>query len=201
MAAYPHFWWYVARSAGISAFLLLTFSMWLGLGVSSRIFDGLLDRPWVYEVHKFSSLLSLGFIGLHMVALLLDPYINYTLVSVLVPGASGYRPVATAWGVLGMYGAVFIIGSFYVRDSIGYRTWRLIHYGTFLLFVVVLVHGLFAGTDSSATWMRWVYWAAGTGTTYLVAYRILSAMFKEKRPVPQGRERTQGRPPQHTARI
>lgn len=199
MAAYPHFWWYVARSAGISAFLLLTLSMWLGLGISSRIFDGLLDRPWVYEVHKFSSLLALGFVGLHMLGLLLDPYINYTLVSVLIPGASAYRPVATAWGVLGMYGAVFIIGSFYVRDSIGYRTWRLIHYGTFLLFVVVLVHGLFAGTDSSATWMRGIYWVAGTGTTYLVAYRVLSAMWKERRPSPQQDPRRGT--PRRTARI
>ncbi len=181
MSAYPHFWWYIARSAGITSFGLVTLSMWLGLGITSRIFDGFLDRPWVYIVHKLSSLLAIGFAGLHIIALLLDPYIKYSLFSLLIPGASSYRPVATAWGVFGLYGLAILVGSFYARNMIGYRGWRMIHYGSFALFFVLLLHGLFAGTDSSQTWMRYAYWLSATGTIYLVVYRILSVMSPERK--------------------
>lgn len=174
----PHFWWFVARSSGITSFGLLTISMWLGLGVTTRIFDGLFDRPWVYEVHRFSSLLALAFAGLHVVALLLDPYIGYNVATILLPGASPYRPLATAAGVLGLYLAAVVIGSFYVKQSLGHRTWRMIHYTSVGMFVLLLLHGLFAGTDSGSTWMKYTYWLAATGTTYLVVYRVVAAVAK-----------------------
>ena len=51
-----HMWWYLGRSSGFVAFWLLFASVALGLAVSSRVFDGLLGRPWVYELHKFVSM-------------------------------------------------------------------------------------------------------------------------------------------------
>ena len=47
-----HTWWYMGRASGFVAFGLLLSSVLLGLGVSSRVFDGLLIRPWVYDMHN-----------------------------------------------------------------------------------------------------------------------------------------------------
>jgi DMSO/TMAO reductase YedYZ heme-binding membrane subunit len=67
------------------------------------------------------------------------------------------------------------IASFYVRKRIGYKTWRALHYGTFAVLILVLLHGIYAGTDSSDGWMRWSYLTVAMGLFFLTAYRILAA--------------------------
>ena len=54
-------WWYVTRASGIIAYLLLWFSTILGLAVTSKYLDGMLDRLFTYDFHEFISLLSVGF--------------------------------------------------------------------------------------------------------------------------------------------
>src|SRR5512143_3787637 len=63
-------WWYVTRSAGIIAYLLLWFSMILGLAVTSKYMDLMLDRMFTYDFHQFISLLSVGFLLVHILVLL-----------------------------------------------------------------------------------------------------------------------------------
>jgi hypothetical protein len=54
-------WWYVTRASGIIAYLLLWFSTILGLAVTSKYLDGMLDRLFTYDFHEFISLLSVAF--------------------------------------------------------------------------------------------------------------------------------------------
>ncbi len=170
----PHFWWYLARASGIVAFWLLALSSALGVGMTSRLWDRIAGRRWPFEVHRFSSILALAFVGLHIAALIPDSWTDFTPADLLVPGLSTYRPLAVAMGVVAMYGAVVTIASFYVRKLIGYKTWRTLHYGTFAVFVLVLLHGIYAGTDSTDGWMRWSYLTVGMGLFFLTAYRILA---------------------------
>jgi predicted ferric reductase len=168
----PHFFWYLARASGVVTFVLVTFSTALGLLISTRLGDRLFGRPWVFELHNFSSLLSLGFLGLHIGALLADTWTHFRVIDLLVPGTSAYRPVAVAMGVLAMYGAALGTASFYVKRQLGYRLWRLLHYTTFATFALALLHGIAAGTDTPAVWMRWLYALAGTLVASLVVYRL-----------------------------
>ena len=47
--------------------------------------------------------------------------------------------------------AVLALGlSIYLRPLIGYKAWRVLHYGTYLSFPAVLLHGIFTGTDTSS---------------------------------------------------
>src|SRR3990170_4675519 len=111
----PHFYWYLARASGVVAFGLVTVSTALGLLISTRLGDRLLERRWTFELHKFASLLGLGFIGLHMAVLLPDPWTHFRPIDLLVPGAAAYRPWAVALGVLAMYGSVLGVATFYIR--------------------------------------------------------------------------------------
>ena len=40
-----------------------------------------------------------------------------------------------------------VAGTFYVRKRIGRRAWRLIHFGSFAVFALALLHGLGASSD------------------------------------------------------
>ncbi len=181
----PHFYWYMARSSGIVAFWLLTLSTALGLSTSSRLWDGLLERGWVFETHRIVSLMALVFVALHVTVLLPDPWTDFRVVDFVVPGTSDYRPGAVALGVLAMYAGIIATASFYVRRRLGRLTWRALHFVTFGAFVLMLLHGVFAGTDSGEPWMRASYAAATLLILFLTVYRIL--VMTESTSAPHGR--------------
>jgi predicted ferric reductase len=177
-----HMWWYMGRAGGFVAFWLLFGSVALGLAVSSRFFDGLLARPWVYEMHQFLSLIVIVAILFHALVLLPDPYANFRLEDIFLPLHSSYRPAATAAGIVTLYGLVVVSASFYVKKHIGGQNgWRLLHYTTFLLFLGALVHGLFAGTDSRETWAQYMYLGSGLAVLFLAFFRILASRRAEKK--------------------
>lgn len=166
-----HTFWYISRAAGFTAYALLTLSVCLGLLVRTRLLDALVARWRSFDLHQFTALLALGFVALHVFSLLGDHYIGFQLDQLLVPLASPYRPAQVALGIIALYLLVVVVGSFYVRRAIGYGTWRAIHYATFGLFVLVLAHGILAGTDSGESWARAIYWGTGLLVAALTLWR------------------------------
>jgi len=75
--------------------------------------------------------------------------------------------------------------SFYLRKSIGRKTWRLIHFVSFLSYMMALLHGITSGTDSAAPGMVLWYWFSGGSLLFLVVYRIMVSLFigKTQHPV------------------
>lgn len=169
-----HVYWYLGRSAGFVSYWLLFFSAALGLAVSSRIFDGVLTRPWVFEVHKFVSIFVIVVMLFHALIFLPDPYAQFTPAELFVPLTSHYRPGAIALGIAGLYGSAAISASFYLKRLITQRGWRVLHYGTFGLTVAALLHGVLAGTDSSRPTVQLSYLASGAALLFLTFFRILA---------------------------
>jgi predicted ferric reductase len=170
-----HTWWYMGRASGFTAFGLLLSSVLLGLGVSSRVFDGLLIRPWVYDMHQFLSVFVVLAMAFHALILLPDPYSHFTLIELLVPFASAYRPIAVGLGAIVLYGSVIVTLSFYAKRWIGQGGWRALHYASFALFGGALVHGVTSGTDSHETWAQVVYLVGGLAVLFFTFFRILAA--------------------------
>ena len=90
-----------------------------------------------------------------------------------MPGASPYRPLATALGVLAAELMVLIYLSFSQRRRIGAKAWRALHWLTYLVFALATLHGLAAGTDSGRTWALALYGAAVGGVLGAFAWRLL----------------------------
>ena len=168
-----HIYWYLGRSAGLIAFWLLFLSVVLGIAVSSRVFDGLFARGWVYDIHKFLSIFVLLAMVFHVAILLPDPWAKFTLIEFLVPFKSHYRPTGVALGTITLYASIAVTASFYLKRFIGQKGWRWLHYTTFGLFVIALVHGLLAGTDSTKPAAQISYFVAGIVVLFLVFFRIL----------------------------
>jgi predicted ferric reductase len=168
--------WYVTRAAGVVAYLLLWLSTAWGLAVSSKILDPLLQRFFTYDMHQFISLLALGFIALHVVVLLADKYLPFSIAQVLVPFVAPYRPVWVGVGVIGFYLTLLVSVTFYLRQRIGYHMFRVIHYASFVAYLTALAHGLLAGTDSSLATVQLMYAASALVVIFLFIYRIVMAL-------------------------
>lgn len=159
--------WYVIRAAGVIAYVLLALTVVCGLLISNRLLPAGRLRVDFFETHSFLALLVLAFGGFHAMALLVDSYVGFSPSQVLVPFTSTYRPVSVALGILGFYGSAIIYASFWARRLIGYRAWRYIHYGSFLAFVAITMHGILSGTDAGSAWMLLVY-AISVGTVAML---------------------------------
>jgi len=166
-------WWYVTRASGIVAYLLLWFSMVLGLAVTSKTLNRMLDRMFTYDFHQFISLLSIAFIVLHVAVLMLDRYMPYSIWQILVPFISPYRPFWVGVGVIGFYLTLLVTVTFYVRKWIGMRAFRLIHVLSLVGYLGATLHGIYSGTDSPLTAMQLLYKGTGLVVIFLTVFWLV----------------------------
>jgi len=173
--------WILARSGGVTAYLLVTAAIVLGLCVKTRLLSRV--RPVVVvDLHRLVSLLALGALGIHVGGLVLDANKPASIPSYIVPGLMEYRPVWTGVGVVVAELMIVIHLSFRYRTRIGPRAWRRLHWATYLVFAGATLHGLASGSDSALPWARAMYLGALSAVVGLTAWRALSP-----RPAPRAR--------------
>ena len=133
--------WYTARAGGMLTFALLTASVVLGLALSGRARLKHWPRFAVEDVHRFAGLLAGTFVGIHVLALLLDTYVPFSLAQILVPGTASYRPLETALGVVSLELLAALAVANRYRKRLPYSFWRHAHYLEFAVWALALVHG------------------------------------------------------------
>jgi len=170
-----HAAWYLSRASAFVAYVLLWWSMVLGLSITNRLARLWPGGPAAADLHEHASLLGLAFGVLHALVLLGEQYIGYTLPQILIPfGSVNYEPVWVGLGQISLYLMALVIFTFYIRRWIGARAWRLIHFLSFLVFALALVHGVFSGSDSSLPWAIWMYAGTGASVLAMTIYRIVA---------------------------
>lgn len=165
--------WYIARSSGIILYLLFWLSVVFGLGLTTSALDRLGGRAVVYSLHRFVTDLAYAALGLHMGSLALDHYAPFGIVDLLLPfHAMG----GNAWvgiGVIAAWGLVIVGLSVHFQRWIGYRGWRMLHVMAFPLYIIALLHGVGAGTDTSSKWVFAMYAGTFGAVFFLTCYRLL----------------------------
>ncbi len=155
---------------------LLWGSMMLGVGISNKMTHLWPGAPTAFAIHEYLSLLGLTFAGFHVLILLGDQYSKYQLVQLLLPfGSVQYRPLWVGLGQIGFYLWLVVALTFYIRKQIGPKTWRAIHYGSFICYVIALIHGLESGTDTGVNLAQLFYWVTGGSFLFLLLYRIITS--------------------------
>ena len=173
--------WYITRSAGLTAYLVLWFSVAWGLAVPSKILDNLLHRTFTYDFHEFVSLLAIGFTLVHMVVLLFDRYMPYSPLQILVPFLSDYRPLWIGIGVIAFYLMVLVTVTFYLRSRIGMKAFRSIHMLSLVAYFGVTLHGFFSGTDTPLSSVMVMYVGTFMATIALTFYWLVVLMLNKRR--------------------
>jgi len=147
-------WWYVSRSSGIVAWILLAVSVFWGVALSSR-FLGKKPKPnWMLDLHRYLGGLAVTFTLVHVAALIADGFVTITIVNVLVPFTGTFQTTAMAWGIVALYLLVAVELTSLFRKRLSKRLWRAIHYLSFPLFAAATVHLLLIGTDRTAIPLR-----------------------------------------------
>ena len=174
-APQTHIFWYISRTSAILAYILLFLNIVFGLGLKTN-FGAKISARWLsFELHRFTAMLAMALIMLHVFSLLGDQYMSPALRDLLVPLSGSYRPVWTALGIVSFYLLIVVALSSYLRRFIGQKIWRIIHMISFVLFYVILYHGLRSGTDTSTWWAQTLYVVTGAGATFLFLWRFLLA--------------------------
>jgi predicted ferric reductase len=181
LGAEPKAYWYLSRSSALVAYGLLWLAMVFGLLMTNRMARAWPGGPVAFDLHQHASLLGLAFALFHALILMGDRYIQAGLRQILVPFAyEGYNPLWVGLGQVGFYLMVIVGLSFYIKGQIGRTAWRAIHFISFAMFALALVHGIWSGSDSELTWIKGIYWFTGGSVIFLTAYRILVS--RRKRP-------------------
>ena len=176
--------WYVTRAAGITAYLLLWLSTAWGLAIPSKLIDSWLNRAFTFDFHQFISLLALGFLGLHIFILTADRFLPYSLAQILVPFISPYRPLWVGVGVIALYLSVLVSVTYTMRQRIGMKTFRAIHYASLLAYLGATAHSLFSGTDSSLPAVFLMYTGSFLVVVFLTGYWLVMAWQKKRAAAP-----------------
>jgi len=141
--------WLFARAAGITAYLILTFVIAIGLvlshpvnkstwRLSKRIF------PW----HENLLIFTIAFTAVHIVAIILDPYAGVGVFGTFIPGLSSFRSVPVALGTLALYGLLLTGITARYTKLLPPGMWLKIHRLSIIVWGLSWTHGLLAGTDA-----------------------------------------------------
>lgn len=169
--------WYFGRGFGVSALVL--FSVVVVLGIVTRAGRPLpgLPRLAATTVHRTASLTALIFLGLHVTTLELDPYAQLRAVDVVLPFLAQYRPLWQGLGTLALDLVVVVVASSLLRHRIGLGAWRFLHWAAYLCWPLAVAHALGTGTDNGAGWLRGVVAACCLLVLAAVAWRVRGHRF------------------------
>jgi sulfoxide reductase heme-binding subunit YedZ len=152
-AAGPSVYWYLTRSTGAVALLLLTFAIVLGVLDVRRFSAPRWPRFLVDSLHRNVSLLAMVFLGFHILTSVLDSFAPISLVDAFIPFAGSYRPFWLGLGAISFDLLLAVTITSLLRKRMGYASWRAIHWLTYASWPIALLHGLGTGSDVKSAWL------------------------------------------------
>jgi methionine sulfoxide reductase heme-binding subunit len=148
--------WFFGRGSGLVSLVLLSIVVALGIGARSGRPAFGLPRFAVNLLHRNAALLAVVFLAGHVLSLYFDPYAQLRFVDLMLPFAGQYRPFWLGLGTLAVDLLIAIVVTSLLRQRLGVRAWRLVHWLAYLCWPIAMLHGLFTGTDGGTWWLRTV---------------------------------------------
>jgi sulfoxide reductase heme-binding subunit YedZ len=144
--------WYASRGTGVVALAMFTLVVLVGiLTRGGRTLPGL--SGWVTSsFHRNASLVAATFLIIHIATSIIDPYASIKIVDAFIPFVSSYRPLWLGLGAVAFDLMLAIIITSLLRNRMGSRSWRVIHWFTYVMWPLAVVHGFGTGSDASQPW-------------------------------------------------
>jgi sulfoxide reductase heme-binding subunit YedZ len=169
----PQLTWFLARATGYISLVLITLSLVLGIGSSTRMSTSGWPRFVTQALHRNISLLVLVLLAIHIGAVILDDFVTITIIDSFVPFVGSYRPIWLGLGVLSSDLLIAVAVTSELRHRIGYDTWRAIHWTSYLCWPLAIMHSLGTGTDTRKGWAVWLVVACVALVLLALAWRIV----------------------------
>ena len=162
--------WYLTRGSGIVALLLLTGSVLLGILNALRWQGRLWPRFAVGDLHRNLTLLSIAFVGLHVVTTVADGFAPIGFTDAFVPFVSPYRPIWLGLGTVAFDLLLALVVTSLLRARVGPRLWRAFHWLAYASWPVAVLHSFGTGSDAQVGWLE----VLGFGCVALVSLAVLA---------------------------
>jgi len=146
-------YWFLTRSTGAVALVLLTASVLLGLLGTLRLSGRNWPRYTIEALHRDVSLLVLAVLVVHIVTTVLDSFAPIGLPAAVIPFISSYRPFWLGLGALAFDLLLAVTITSLVRRRLGYARWRAVHWLAYASWPIAVLHGLGTGSDTRLWWM------------------------------------------------
>lgn len=142
--------WAIGRASGIVALALFTISVLLGVTArSGRRLPGM-PRFSVALAHRNVALFALVFLVLHVGTLLFDSYAKLSVVDIVVPFVGSFDPLWQGLGTVAFDLVIAVVITGLLRRRIGARVFRLVHWLTYALWPIAVLHSIGNGTNGSS---------------------------------------------------
>jgi methionine sulfoxide reductase heme-binding subunit len=175
--------WYLARASGIVAMVAFTVATAVGALASGRRrvrrADRFDRRVVLQYIHRGAALTGIALVALHVTTILMDSFAHVPVKAVVIPMASGYRPLAVTLGTLALWAmaAVSLSGMtrrHFARSPRATRIWRSVHLFSYLAWALTIGHALTSGTDAGSPAMTGLVLSCVWLVTIAVAIRLRS---------------------------
>ncbi|MEF2975820.1 ferric reductase-like transmembrane domain-containing protein [Subtercola sp. YIM 133946] len=177
--------WAIGRGTGVVALVAITLSVLLGIVTrSGRPLPGL-PRFSITLVHRNVSLVACVFLLIHIVSLFFDSFAQLTLLDIVVPFFGSFLPFWQGLGTVAVDLLVAVTVTALLRNRLGLRVFRAVHWLTYAMWPVALAHAIGNGTDGTSPWFLWLSAVCTALVLAAVGWRV-SARFVEFRSVRAG---------------
>jgi predicted ferric reductase len=173
-------YWYLTRASGAVALILLTVTIVIGIAAVGRAQSRRWPRFAVDAQHRSASLLAFVFLIVHITTAVLDSFAPISLPDAIIPFVGTYRPLWLGLGATAFDALLAVAVTSLVRDLLGHRAWRAVHWLVYAAWPVAVVHGLGTGSDIRQGWMTVVYLVCAAAVAAAVVVRIVAGWPRDK---------------------
>lgn len=174
-------YWYLTRSTGIVAMVLLSAAVALGIVDVKRFSGPRWPRFVVDALHRNVSLLAMAFLVAHILTSVLDSFAPIGLLDAVIPFAGSYRPFWLGLGAVSFDLLIAVVATSLLRQRLGYTSWRAVHWLTYVSWPVALLHGFGTGSDVRFSWMLAISVVCILAVLAAVAVRVLAGRAESPR--------------------
>jgi len=166
-------YWYLTRSTGAVSLILLTATLVVGIVLVGRVHSEHWPRFMVDGIHRALSLLAIVFLAVHIATAVLDSFAPISLLDAVIPFAGTYRPVWLGLGAAAFDLLLAVAITSALRERLGHRAWRAVHWFAYAVWPLAIVHGLATGSDARQEWMAGIYVACAAAFIIAVLTRVV----------------------------
>jgi len=143
--------WLATRATGEISLVLLTVVTVMGIATTKGWASSRWPESVVTLLHRNISLLSVVFLGVHIGTTIIDGYVPIGWLDVVIPFQTTYKTLWVGLGTIAFDLMLAVIITSLIRRRIPPTLWKGIHWASYLLWFVAVLHGLGSGSDQLLT--------------------------------------------------
>ena len=143
--------WLATRATGEISLVLFTVVTVMGIATTKGWASSRWPESVITLLHRNMSLLSVVFLGVHIATTVVDSYVPIGWLDIVIPWQTSYKTLWVGLGTVSFDLVVTVIITSLLRRRIPPRSWKAVHWLSYAMWAVAVVHSLGVGTDQLLT--------------------------------------------------